>query len=172
MCTPSPKGYEAYLFLPVAAQKLQQNIISELQKRPQSSEVSSSHLSGKGEPGGGSGLGVPPDHGRLKQNNPLNEDTIPDSASAAQSESEEVFPSKFKRRKIDPDGDMPQTLPPPQASMLQKIVGGINKIATAAVPVLDGGLRLAQHLKGGQEMKPEIKSGENDYPWYVGMYYK
>lgn len=153
MVTPSPPGFEAFVFLPVAAQKQQEQLIRALQKKTADLEHNATHthsnsgqLEGKGEQGSGGGLGVPPDFPKKMEESVVSDiKTLPNSS---QSEKEEEFANKPTKGKPDPDPFMPGTMPPSRAKMLQ------------SKPLIEPGLR----LNGGSAKE------ESDYPWYIGMY--
>lgn len=178
MTTVGPDNYRAFVLIPVSAVKLQERMMSELQKKvsalekeTQNSGRSAKDMDGQGE---GNGLGVPADALSpkvSKVSNTLN-DIVPEGDESSAMEHPEVFPvypDDSKRDKPPIDRDLPNSLPPTKTSILDRSRDGLapnsgtveRRVTFAAEP--------SHKLKGGEADSSE--SEDEQPPYYIGNYY-
>jgi hypothetical protein len=185
MTSPSPNSYEPYVFLPLAALKLQEKTIADFKRKEAAAPAQlapqhyEGYLDGKGAGTAGAD-GVPgdlPGEGNdaaaplLKKNGHLEA-----SVSAAAGGIPAYLP-KYHFEKPDEDSDMPKTV--------KKLPGKV--FGEGLLPGKRSGDEAnaqAQNLEGGSgggsssndiEKRPrfprnEEEMGDGEYPFYIGMY--
>ncbi len=178
MSTPNPRGYAVYCYMPVASLKVQESTIAELNKKVSDLErrVQSSNKAQELNGDGVDGSGVPPDV-PLPPMSALNQtasrDIVPRGAEAHDMKKEEIPSTKLKPRLGEEDGDMPSTLPPMTPYLATPLMNtpSTSRDQRLALPLLH---QTARRLEGGEK---HTESGsdeeeEEQFPEYVGMYYK